>query len=231
MDDSVHGRRAAIYATERKRLPPSFYWGLGAALALHAGGIYYLLKAHFDQTLPDQVPFVETPPAVVTIEHPDKPKPPQPNVVQVHTPAQPPVTVDDPIPLIPQPQPNVIEKTSGVPDLPTASGGIAVGPDTGPAPAAPAAPRWSRFPDANALTEYYPSKAVDNEVEGQATVQCVVVDNSGRVSCVVIAESPGGYGFGAATVRMVQDKGRVDTSHGDVVKGAILKQTVAWRLP
>jgi protein TonB len=230
MDDPVHGRRAAIYATERKHLPPSFYWGLSAALALHAGGIYYLLKAHFDRALPDPVPIVDTPPTVVTMEHPDKPKPPQPNVVQVHTPAQPPVTSTDPIPVVPQPQTTIVDKSGDLPILPTFPGGTTIGSDPGPGPAAPAAPRWSRFPDANALTEYYPQKAVDNEVEGQATVQCVVLDAAGRVSCVVISESPGGYGFGAATVRMVQDKGRVDTSHGDVVKGSILKQTVAWRL-
>jgi hypothetical protein len=47
---------------------------------------------------------------------------------------------------------------------------------------------------------------------------------------VAIAETPGRYGFGAATVRMVQDKGRVDTTRGNATVGSILQQTVVWRL-
>jgi hypothetical protein len=47
---------------------------------------------------------------------------------------------------------------------------------------------------------------------------------------VAVAESPGHYGFGIATVRMVQDKGRVDTTKGNATVGSILRQTVTWRL-
>ncbi|HVZ30367.1 MAG TPA: energy transducer TonB [Asticcacaulis sp.] len=229
MDDPVHGRRAAIYATERKRLPPSFYWALAVAVALHAGGAYYLLQSHFDRVVPDLPPVADTPPTVVTMERPDKPKPQPPNVVHVHATPQPPVTATNPIPLVPQPPSTNPIESSGPPALPEMPGaGTTTGPEIGPGPVAP---RWTRFPDGNALAEYYPSKAADAEVEGQATVQCVVLDSSGRVSCVVISESPGGYGFGMATVRMVQDKGRVDTSRGDVVKGSILpRQTVVWKL-
>jgi protein TonB len=228
MDESVHGRRAAIYATERKRLPPSFYLGLAIALALHVGGAYYLLSTHFDSAVPDLPPVVDTPPTVVTIERPDKPKPPQPNVVRVHQSPQPPIATSPPLVPVKIDTPPI--ETAQPPVLPT--GPTNIGPDkiTEPTNPGPVAARWTRFPDGNALTEYYPSKAADAEVEGQATVQCVVLDTAGRVSCVVISESPGGYGFGAATVRMVQDKGRVDTSRGDVVKGSILRQTVAWRL-
>lgn len=228
MDESVHGRRAAIYATERKRLPPSFYLGLAVALALHVGGAYYLLSTHFDRALPDLPPVVDTPPTVVTIERPDKPKPTPPNVVHVHQSSQPPITTSPP--LVPLKTDGPPIETTTPPVLPT--GPTAIGPEK-PSEVinpGPVAPRWSRFPDSSALAEYYPSKAADAEVEGQATVQCVVLDAAGRVSCVVLSESPGGYGFGAATVRMVQDKGRVDTSRGDVVKGSILRQTVAWRL-
>jgi protein TonB len=45
-----------------------------------------------------------------------------------------------------------------------------------------------------------------------------------------LSEIPGNYGFGKATVRMVQDKGRVDTSQGNVKIGSILRTTVKWQL-
>ena len=61
-------------------------------------------------------------------------------------------------------------------------------------------------------------------------MQCVVLDTAGRVSCAIVSEKPGGYGFGTATVRMVQDKGRVDVSQGNVQVGSVLRQTVVWRM-
>ncbi len=233
MDDPVHGRRAAIYVNERKPLPPSFYWGLTVALAIHVGGAYYLLQTRFTHTLPEVIPDPVVRPTSITMERPDKPKPAPPNTVRVHKPEQ---IMDhaDPVPLIPQKVITVVDGPVVPPILPDNAGsGTSSGVDggsTGTEPVQFVKARWSRFPDGAALAEYYPQKATDNEVEGQATVQCAVLDNTGRVSCVVVSESPGNYGFGAATVRMVQDKGRVDTTQGGATKGAILRQTVAWKL-
>ena len=46
----------------------------------------------------------------------------------------------------------------------------------------------------------------------------------------MLSEQPRGYGFGKATAKMVQDKGRVDVSHGDVRIGSKLRTTVKWTL-
>ena len=133
-------------------------------------------------------------------------------------------------PIIPQKSTSdTIDDPTKPPVLPTISGGE-VKDIGGEGQGVITAARWSRFPDGNALAEYYPPKAADAEIEGQATVQCAVLDSSGRVSCAVVSETPGNYGFGAATVRMVQDKGRVDTTQGNATKGAVLRQTVAWKL-
>lgn len=73
-------------------------------------------------------------------------------------------------------------------------------------------------------------RALDNEIEGVSTVECTVLDTKGRISCQAISESPAGYGFGSATAHMVQERGRIDTSQGDIRIGARLRTTVRWTL-
>src|SRR5690606_18924207 len=84
---------------------------------------------------------------------------------------------------------------------------------------------WTRFPDSRALARYYPARALENEREGMARVECTIVDVSGRVTCVVLSESPANQGFGPATVKMVQAEGRVDTSEGAIKPGSRLITT------
>lgn len=228
MDDPVHGRHAAIYATPKKRLPPSFFLGLGVALAVHAGFAYYLLQHTFARggVVIEEGPIIVDPIRITM----DKPKPLQPKPeINIH---KTPVTENTPVKAIPVAPTDKVTPTDGrtivdaLPEIPTGTAGT----DTKPEPNGYVDARWTRFPDAEALTTYYPPRAMDDEVEGTATVQCTVLDTAGRVSCVAISEKPGGYGFGAATARMVQDKGRVDTSQGNVQVGSMLRQTVTWKL-
>jgi protein TonB len=68
-------------------------------------------------------------------------------------------------------------------------------------------------------------------MEGAARVQCTVLDAAGRVHCTVVSETPKGYGFGQQTVKMVEEKGRVDTSVGNIKVGSVLATTtVKWQL-
>ncbi|MBP2160695.1 MULTISPECIES: energy transducer TonB [Asticcacaulis] len=235
MDNPVHNRRSALDIHPNKRIPPSFYVALGVAIAVHAGFAYYLLDQRFGTGLeqtwtpPDQ-------PRTIVIDMPDKAKPTPPlekETIQVHkTPA--PATEVETTPIIPVDEPRTVADTviDAPPLLPQAGGGTVTGTGASDAPAQPAVvvARWSRFPDGAALANYYPARAEEDEVEGTATVQCVVLDTAGRVSCTAVSEKPGGYGFGAATVRMVQDKGRVDISQGNVQVGSVLRQTVVWRM-
>ena len=48
----------------------------------------------------------------------------------------------------------------------------------------------------------YPSRAANDEVEGVATIECVVQPDGSLADCMVLNEKPGGYGFGAATVKL-----------------------------
>lgn len=233
MDDTVHSRRSAVHTNPHKRIPPSFYAALGIAVAVHAGFAYYLLSQGFGQALMDEGYRPDDPPPMI-IEIP-APKPAEPvieNTVPVHK-APVAETVTETIPIAPVEDPVPLADAQIVPVLPTIpSTGATTGTGTSDASAEPVhvTARWTRFPDSAALADYYPARAADNEVEGSATVQCVVLDTAGRVSCVTVSEKPGGYGFGHATVRMVQDKGRVDISQGNVQVGSVLRQTVVWKL-
>lgn len=235
MDNPVHNRRSALDIQPSKRIPPSFYAAVAIAVAVHAGLAYYLVAQRFGSGLIDTWERPQEPPTIlVEMPTPAKPDPVKTETIQVHKPVMVDDTKVETTPLIPvdDPKPIVDTVTEGPPPLPTSGGGTSAGAGTSDAPAQAVvvAARWSRFPDGAALTHYYPPRAEEDEVEGSATVQCVVLDTAGRVSCTTVGEKPGGYGFGAATVRMVQDKGRVDISQGNVQVGSVLRQTVAWRM-
>lgn len=166
---------------------------------------------------------------IMTMDRP-QPKPPVPTdkpvkAITVHAPVSTTPTTVEPLRIEPKVDPN----PQPLPGPPLIVPGPVV---QTPGPVAPpyVTARWTRFPDSNALGQYYPARAANDEVEGTATVECTVLDKAGHVHCTALSEIPGNYGFGKATVQMVQDKGRVDTSQGDVKIGSILRTTVKWKL-
>ena len=235
MIDILPSPRSAIFtATATRKLPRSFYWGAGVALLLHAGLVYYLVQQTFDHALVDAPP--DGPPVVISIDQPKPPQPkpqPQPptpkqvNQVAIHATPDP-VTHTETLDLSPHPVTPAVSDGPPATLNPPPTAGTDKSADPGPVYVTP---RWKAFPDAATLTDYYPPRALDNEMEGSASVQCTVLDASGRVHCVVVSESPKGYGFGQQTVKMVEEKGRVDTSIGDIKVGSVLSTTtVKWQL-
>ena len=233
MIDILPTSRSAIFTEAAPRkLPRSFYWGAGFAVLLHAGLVYYLVAQNFAHTLPADPPVTDQP-IVITVDTPPKPQPqPQPQAqkpvshVMVHMPQDTPDTPPETLTVTPNTQPNT--GTDGPPQIepPLVATGGDVKADPGPV-----IPHWKAFPDAATLTDYYPPRALDNEMEGVASVQCTVLDTAGHVHCVLVSESPKGYSFGAQTVKMVEDKGRVDTTAGDIKPGSVLATTtVKWQL-
>ena len=231
MTDAVHSFHSPIFdAPKSKKLPASFYWGMLFALLLHLALLYYFFNQTFATLLVDNPP---DPPATVvefykpTLQPPVDPAPAPKNVIVAHTQViEAPVTVET-VPIDPKVEPTRIDDGVKVPPvISPASGTSSSNASTGGYVKA----RWTRFPDSNALGQYYPARATSDEIEGTATVECTVLDASGRVRCTALSEVPGNYGFGKATVQMVQDKGRVDTSQGDVRIGSVLRTTVKWTL-
>jgi len=232
MIDTLPSRRSAIFTdTATRRLPRSFYWGGGIALLLHAGLVYYLVEQNFDHAAVEAPPS-EGPPIVISVDKPQQPKPqptpqkPVDHVIVHQTPD--PLTKTDTLPLQPQPKTDQPQGPTLVIEPKPAPDGPAVTAEPSPTEVTP---RWKAFPDANTLTDYYPPRAIENEVEGSATVQCTVLDTAGRVHCILISETPKGYGFGQQTVKMVEEKGRVDTTAGNIKAGSVLQATtVKWQL-
>ncbi len=59
-------------------------------------------------------------------------------------------------------------------------------------------PSWSRQPSADQMMRAYPDRAIEAEVAGSASLNCLVLPSGGVTDCNVTRETPGGYGFGRA---------------------------------
>ncbi len=90
---------------------------------------------------------------------------------------------------------------------------------------------WT-YPGWDETEAAYPAQAVKDKVEGQATIYCDVSATGQLVRCVVLSESPAGYGFGAAAVALYQAHCHVDpaTVPGGIKPGAHRKITTRWQL-
>jgi periplasmic protein TonB len=213
-----------------KKLRPSVMAGLGLALGLHLLLIAYLITQTIAPIIDPTDISVDppTPGAFVTMapKNPEMPKP----VINLHRPENPVVTQTPPLPV--PPADNTVKTVAGpeIPALPT--GGEVQVAGGSEAPAGPVAvAKWSRFPGPEALSTYYPPRALEAEVEGVSTLECVVRDVQGHVTCSVLSERPGGYGFGEATRRMIEKVGRVEVNTGGMAVGSALRLSVKWSLP
>lgn len=229
MIDVIRNAHVPLYAINRTPgSRRSLYWGIGLAALLHLLLAWYLIHQTFEVAAPEPSP--PTPNIGLTFEAPTPPPPDRPHpvvnrIVPHDTPLPPPILQTTPI----DPQVRPLTQTGPVlpPIIDNSAASSSAATSSGPAYVTP---HWKQFPDGDALASYYPPRALDNEIEGVSTVECTVLDAKGRISCQAISESPTGYGFGSATAHMVQERGRIDTSQGDIRIGARLRTTVRWTL-
>jgi hypothetical protein len=102
-----------------------------------------------------------------------------------------------------------------------------------PPPAPPHTPQttpilWQTFPDAGDLHANYPPRATDSEVEGEVKLRCRVSVTGRLAACQVEQEKPAGFGFGTATVKLLQAKARAKI--GTFQPGAYVDIGVHWQL-
>lgn len=78
-------------------------------------------------------------------------------------------------------------------------------------------PRWVRQP--RDLARYYPARALARGETGQVVLNCRV-DVAGALHCAVVSETPEGWGFGEAALRIAQDYRMVPAMRdGQAVEG------------
>jgi len=63
-------------------------------------------------------------------------------------------------------------------------------------------PQWLRRPDGDDVARHYPIPALRDWVDGEATIGCLVSTTGLLSDCAVIRESPAGYNFGVAALRL-----------------------------
>ncbi len=91
--------------------------------------------------------------------------------------------------------------------------------------------KWT-YPAADQMAGIYPAKAHDNEIEGLATIVCVVAADGYMDKCAVMKETPEGYDFGVTTATLFVKFCHVDpaTVDGGIKPGDYKVFTYKWQL-
>ncbi|MBV9995457.1 MAG: TonB family protein [Caulobacteraceae bacterium] len=93
-------------------------------------------------------------------------------------------------------------------------------------------PDWVHQPSADDVTEYYPAAAVRTSMGGRAILECGVGIDELLEYCVVREETPEGYGFGDAALRLSHlFKMRPMTRDGVPVAGAKVVIPIHFQMP
>lgn len=61
---------------------------------------------------------------------------------------------------------------------------------------------WRSLPDADAMARYYPERAHKEGLAGRAVIDCRLTAEGRAVDCKTVSETPEGYGFGEAAVKL-----------------------------
>jgi TonB family protein len=84
-------------------------------------------------------------------------------------------------------------------------------------------PDWLRRPSADDISRYYPPAARDHDISGHVRVQCRLANDGVLTDCVVLSETPTGYGFGEAALNVASRfQMRPGTRDGQPIAGQIV---------
>jgi periplasmic protein TonB len=89
---------------------------------------------------------------------------------------------------------------------------------------------WVEQPGAQDFARWYPQRALDANVGGRVTIDCLV-GAEGRLSCTVVSEEPLDYGFGDATLAISREfRLAPQTTNGTPTAGGRMRRTIRWVL-
>lgn len=155
----------------------------------------------------------------------------RPIMTSVPEPVPPPVTPPDiePPPLAANPIQGAVIGALVVPTLPTELTTIAIAaPDYAPVVLPEIVdPHWRRRP--RDLARYYPSRALQRGTEGAVVLDCLV-NQQGRLGCTVVSETPQGWDFGAAALRISQDYEMIPATRDGVPVDARYRMRVPFAI-
>lgn len=181
---------------------------VGVSVAVHAALFGYLA---YQKVAPQIEKVVADPPVIIEpwLE-PKQPKPapmePAPARPNLHRPI--PTPFEPPVELPADPTPGDKDIVTNLPPRQITFGGQEGGEGVGPAtgvgtgPAVISNPNWIKKPSARQYEIAYPDRALAKGVSGAATIDCRVAANGSVNSCRVVDESPAGYYFGSAAIKL-----------------------------
>ena len=224
---------------ERRKPLPRWAWGaIGASLIVHGVIGVALYTQRFQIAAPEAVP--EGPTIKVDMF---RPKPPPPTTKADPAPPAPSPDLNRPVvsqptevlnvPIVEDPAPATGPAINLNHPVPSEATGTAATPGTPVrGPALITNPTWLRKPSGDQLMDAYPQRALNREVSGSATLRCAVRLDGSLTGCSVLAETPGGYGFGRSALGLSRyfrmNPGAVD---GQAIDGAWVDVGVRFTLP
>jgi TonB family protein len=147
-----------------------------------------------------------------------------------------PISAAAPAPVVSKVLPSTVSKPA--PPAAASPPPAALQPPLKPWPAAPGVvapaivdPVWVRRPSPAEVSNLYPELAADEDLEGEAVINCTVTALGALTSCKVAVERPAHHGFGTATLRLASRfRMRPTTRSGEPVAGRSIRVPVRWRL-
>jgi protein TonB len=92
-------------------------------------------------------------------------------------------------------------------------------------------PKWLSRPSAEEMSRYYPERAIDQGLTGQATLFCSVVASGKLADCRVVSETPAGAKFGDAALKLAGFfRMSPRTVDGKPVDGGLTRISIAFKL-